>query len=422
MLKSVTNYIIVFILVLGGAAAIPFFSGEAHASSDASIDINVKKELAAGIEASSSLMTVPDTQTKPADMNSSAQTIQQYSELKESEVNKLFERFGFNHVVQSSIMFYSDKKKSFSKSLGLASRYIKDMSAVFIEKGMPAELAFLPLIESGYINHASSDRSASGIWQFIPSTARRYGLKIDSWVDERRDPVKATVAASEYLSDMYEKFGSWNLALAAYNAGEGKIDMAIKQNKGDDYWKMRGTGYITEETKRFIPSFVAAAAIATYPEKYGFYSIDHAEPLQYDEVVIKASMDLNTVAEFTGAGAADIKDLNPELKSWCTPLNVSEYTLRIPAGTKESFLSRIAGAADDEPFYVRTYRVAKGDTLGKIAKMFHSSVQAIIDMNSLGKNAVIVAGRDILVPVNRAEQIKAGKVVSLKPLSKCRNL
>ncbi|MBI4825683.1 MAG: transglycosylase SLT domain-containing protein [Nitrospirae bacterium] len=380
----------------------------------------MNKELSV-IEASSSLMT-PDALTEPADVNISSQAIREYSELKESEINKLFERFGFNKVVQGSIMFYSDKKRSFSKSLGLASRYIKDMSAVFIEKGMPAELAFLPLIESGYINHASSDKSASGIWQFIPSTARRYGLKIDSWVDERRDPVKSTVAASEYLSDMYDKFGSWNLALAAYNAGEGKIGMAIKQNKDDDYWKMRGTGYITEETKRFIPSFVAAAAIATYPEKYGFDSIDHAEPLRYDEVVIKASMDLSTVADFTGAGVEDIKDLNPELKSWCTPLNVSEYTLRIPAGTKESFLGRIAEATDDELFYVRVYRVAAGDTLGKIAKMFHSSVQAIIDINSLGKNAVIVAGRDILVPVNRAEQIKAGKVVYLKPLGKCKSL
>ncbi|MDO8281576.1 MAG: transglycosylase SLT domain-containing protein [Thermodesulfovibrionia bacterium] len=386
------------------------------------MDINVNKELATVIEASSSLMTATDAQTAPVDVIISSQTTQEYSEQKESEINGLFERFGFNKVVQGSIMFYSDKKKSFSKSLGLASRYIKEMSAVFIEKGMPAELAFLPLIESGYRNHASSDKSASGIWQFIPSTARRYGLKIDSWVDERRDPVKSTVAASEYLSDMYDKFGSWNLALAAYNAGEGKIGMAIKQNKGDDYWKMRGTGYITEETKRFIPSFVAAAAIATYPEKYGFDSIDHAKPLIYDEVVIKASMDLSTVAEFTGAGVEDIKDLNPELKSWCTPLNVSEYNLRIPAGTKESFLSRIAEATEDELFYVKVYRVAAGDTLGKIAKMFHSSVQAIIDINSLGKDAVIVAGRDILVPVNRAEQLKAGKVVYLKPLSKCRNL
>lgn len=415
MLRSITGYIIIFILVSAGSAATPFMAGKALASSAEAVNIDVK-------EASASLTTAPDVQTAPVDVIISSETVREYSEQKESEINDLFERFGFNKVVQRSILYYSGKKRSFSKSLGLAGRYIEDISAVFIEKGMPVELAFLPLIESGYRNHASSDKSASGIWQFIPSTARRYGLKIDSWVDERRDPVKATVAASEYLSDMYDKFGSWNLALAAYNAGEGKIDKAIKQYKDDDYWKISGTGYIAAETKNFVPSFVAAAAIATYPEKYGFDSIDHAEPFTYDEVVITASMDLATVAEFTGASLTEIKDLNPELKYWCTPLNVSEYTLRIPEGTKETFLGRIAEATEDELFYVRVYRVATGDTIGKIAKMFHSSVQAIIDMNSLGKDAVIVAGKDILVPVNRAEQIKAGSVVYLKPLGKDRSL
>lgn len=413
MLRYLTKYIIILTLVSAGATS--FMSGKALAASAVAVDINVNEV--------SLSMTAPILQTTvPVDVIIASQTIQEYSELKESEINKLFEIFGFNKVVQGSIQYYSDKKRSFSKNLGLASRYIEDISAVFIEKGMPVELAFLPLIESGYRNLAHSDKSASGMWQFIPSTARHYGLKIDSWVDERRDPVKATVAASEYLSDMYDRFGSWNLALAAYNAGEGKIGKAIKQNKDDDYWNIRRTGYITAETKNYVPSFVAAAAIATYPEKYGFDSIKHAEPFRYDEVVIKASMDLDTVADFTDASLAEIKDLNPELKSWCTPLNVSEYALRIPEGTKEAFLGRIAEATEEELFYVRIYKVASGDTAGKIAKMFHSSVQAIIDMNSLGRDAVIVAGRDILVPVNRAEQIKAGSIVYLKPLGKDRNL
>lgn len=422
-----TNKKSIFILILSGVALIwPLLSGQAHAACpDKSDEIKLIQNDARISQNDPScvqLMTASAVQAGTVEENVFSKTILNYSELKESAVKEIFRRFGFNKVVNSNIHYYVNNKRSFSTSLNRAGRYVDTISAVFIQKGLPAELAYLPLIESGFKTHAYSYKNASGLWQFIPATARKYGLKIDPWVDERRDPVKATVAAAEYLKDMYERFGSWNLALAAYNAGEGKIGAAIRKYKNNDYWKIRRTRYIVRETKKYVPAFVAAAAIATYPEKYGFTTIDYHEPLRYEEVVIDTPMDLETVAGFTGVSLPAIIELNPELKYWCTPLNVSDYTLRIPEGTKESFLRRIAGASEDDLFHVRLYRVKNGDTVGGIAIRLNSSSHAIIEMNSLGRDALIIAGKDILVPINRSKHKEGDKVVFLQRIIRSRNL
>jgi membrane-bound lytic murein transglycosylase D len=414
------NRNIIFVLILTGLTTAPFMTETAFACLDKSgeLYINVKEELARGKGTTSFI--------KPSAIQAgddiTPYTAQSYPELKESATEQLFKRYGFNRVVQRNILYYAKNRKSFTKSLSRAGRYIDAMSAVFIENGMPAELAFLPLIESGFRSEVNSYKNAAGMWQFIPATAKKYGLKIDPWVDERRDPIKATHAAAAYLKDLYERFGAWNLALAAYNAGEGKIGNAIRKYKKDDYWKIRRTRYITRETKNYIPAFVAAAAIAIYPEKYGFTDIDYLKPFRYDEVVIENPMDLETVAAFTGVSLAAIKELNPELKHWCTPLNVSSYTLRIPEGTREDFLARLSEASEEELFYVRVYRVKKGDTVGKIALMLNSSVQAIIEMNSLGRDAMIIAGKDILVPISRGGHIEGDEIVYYRPVLKSSSL
>jgi membrane-bound lytic murein transglycosylase D len=411
---------IVFVLILTGLTSAPFMAERAFAYLDNSgeLCINVKQELARGKEYASFIGTA-DMQAGNLLITSSEQD---YSEMKDAATGQLFLRYGFNRIIKRNILDYAKSEKSFSRSLSRAGRYIDIMSAVFIEKGMPAELAFLPLIESGFRSEAHSNMNASGMWQFMPATARSFGLKIDPWVDERRDPIKATHAAAAYLEDLYERFDDWNLALAAYNAGEGKIGNAIKRYKTDDYWKIRRTSYITRETKNYIPSFVAATAIAIYPEKYGFTEIEQLTPFRYDEVVIKNPMDLETVAEFTGVSLAAIKELNPELKHWCTPLNVSSYILRIPEGAKEAFLARLTEASEEELFYVQVYRVQEGDTVGKIAQMLNSSIQAIIEMNSLGREAMIIAGKDILVPMSRGQYIEGDEIVFYKPVIKSSSL
>lgn len=335
----------------------------------------------------------------------------------------LYETHGFNKAVERHLYFYSKKTKDeFLKRLMRAGQYLETMAEIFREKNLPQELVFLPLIESGFKLNAYSSKRAAGPWQFIPATATKFGLKIDWWVDERRDPIKSTIAAAEYLSDLYEMFGSWNLALAAYNAGEGRIRRALKSTKSNDFWVLRKTRHIKRETKNYVPSYIAATAIALHPESFGFENVPYHNPLEYDEVVINSPMDLAVVAEFTGSEVADIKELNPELRRWCTPPNVSSYTLRIPVGTKEMFFSNLLNAKDDKLLYVKFYRVKSGDTVGKIARRFGVPIQAIIDVNSLNRRALIIAGSKILIPYKRTADIrgknKSSNTNSIRPILK----
>lgn len=326
---------------------------------------------------------------------------------EKSRIEALYETHGFNKEVEKHLDFYSTKfKKRFIEYLSRARRYLEKMADIFMEKNLPQDLVFLPLIESGFKLNAYSPKKAAGLWQFVPDTAKKFGLKIDRWVDERRDPIKSTIAAAEYLSNLYEMFSSWNLALAAYNAGEGKILKALKRAKSNDFWELRNTKYISKETKNYVPSYIAATAIALEPERFGFEKVAYHSPLEYDEVVIYSPMNLATVAEFTGSDVAEIKELNPELRRGCTPPNVSTYTLKIPVGTKEIFLSNLANAKKEDTPCVESYTVKKGDTVGKIARRFGVPTQEIIELNALGKKALITAGSKILVPSPRIANIK----------------
>jgi membrane-bound lytic murein transglycosylase D len=264
---------------------------------------------------------------------------------------------------------------------------------------------------------AYSHKRAAGPWQFIPSTARRFGLKIDWWIDERRDPIKSTRAAAEYLQDLYEMFGSWNLALAAYNAGERRIQRALKRAKSNDFWVLRRTRYIRRETKNYVPSYIAAAAIAIHPERFGLERVTYNTPLMYDEVTMYSPIDLSLVAEFTGVKTTDIKILNPELRRWCTPPNVSSYTLRIPRGTREQFIANLSNAREDELLYVELYTVKKGDTVWDLSKRFGVPSQAIIDLNYLNKRALIIAGKKIVFPSIRTSD-DGSKHMRLRPILK----
>src|SRR4030066_150264 len=333
-----------------------------------------------------------------------------------TNVESLYEKYGFNKAVENSLHFYTKKfKEKFLVQLCRTGKYLEQIAEIFRERELPQELIFLPLIESGFNLHAYSPKKAAGLWQFIPGTAKRYGLKINWWVDERRDPIKATIAASEYLSDLYGMFGSWNLALAAYNAGEGKILKALKKTKTDDFWAIRETKYIKKETKNYVPAYIAATAIAMDPESFGFKKVAYHTPLEYDEVTITTPMKLKTKAKLISVEVEDIKELNPELRQSCTPPNVENYTLRIPSGTKEMFLSNLANVKKETISNEQSYTVKKGDSVGKIAKRFGVSAQSIIELNSLGKKAWIIAGSKILIPSTiTAELSEESKVPATK--------
>ncbi|MBF0558830.1 MAG: transglycosylase SLT domain-containing protein [Nitrospirae bacterium] len=302
-------------------------------------------------------------------------------------------------AIGKNVVLFKDKiKERFSVYLERSAKYIEIMKEVLREKKLPEELVFLPIVESGFNPNAYSRARAVGPWQFISGTAKRYGLVIDWWRDERKDPVKSTVAAAEYLKDLYKMFGSWNLALAAYNAGEGKISKALKRSYVDDYWSLLNTKQIRNETKEYVPRYIAAAMIANTPEEYGFSNLDYHDPLEYDELSISSPLDIEVIAKCAECTANEISELNPELRRWSTPPNVREYTIRIPAGSKDIFLRNLESVPKKEQFTVDYYTLKKGDTIKKIAKKTGVASSTIVAMNSLSGVEHISPGNMIALP------------------------
>jgi len=304
-----------------------------------------------------------------------------------------------SQAVERNISLFSNKiRDRFALYLSRSGKYLEIMKEILRKKDVPEDIVFLSLIESGFNPHAYSIAHAAGPWQFIASTARRYGLEIDWWKDERRDPVKSTEAAADYLKDLYDMFGSWNLAMAAYNAGEGKILKAMRRSKADDYWALLGTKLIRSETKEYVPRFIAASMIAANPQDFGFDEIEYGEPMSYEEVEISSPVDLSVAAECAGTTVDEIQRLNPELRRWCTPPDAPQYTLRIPEGTKEKFLEKLASVPDEERFTIELYTVKKGDTFKKIGRKTGIPVQVILSLNATEKVMPLRAGSTIYLP------------------------
>ncbi len=302
-------------------------------------------------------------------------------------------------AVQKNISLFTERiRERFSLYLLRSGKYLELMKEILKGKNIPEDIAFLPLIESGFNPYAYSVARAVGPWQFIASTARRYGLTIDWWRDERRDPVKSTEAAADYLKDLYEMFGSWNLAMAAYNAGEGKILRALNRSKSDDYWTLLGTRYIKSETKEYVPRFIAAKLIASDPHAYGFVDQEYHPPLRYDEVIIDRPIDLDVAAECAGTTSKTIRELNPELRRWSTPPNVQSYTLRIPYGRKDLFTENLSRIPEEERFSISAYTVKKGDTLKRIANKTGIPVSVILELNDDVNLKSLKAGQRIHLP------------------------
>ncbi|HXX80172.1 MAG TPA: transglycosylase SLT domain-containing protein [Thermodesulfovibrionales bacterium] len=307
-------------------------------------------------------------------------------------------------AVDRNISLFTEKiKERFSLYLQRSGKYLTLMKEILKAKNIPEDIAFLPLIESGFNPNAYSVARAVGPWQFIASTARNYGLTIDWWRDERKDPVKSTEAAANYLKDLYEMFGSWNLAMAAYNAGEGKILRALNRTKSDNYWALLNTRLIRKETKEYVPRFIAATLIATNPHEYGFADVNYHPPLQYDEVVLDRPVDLDIAAQCAETSLDMIRELNPEIRRWSTPANVSSYALRIPYGKTETFTANLSRIPEEERFSVSTYTVKKGDTLKNISTKTGIPVIVIMELNDDG---------------NGLKTLKAGKTISLPPKEK----
>jgi peptidoglycan lytic transglycosylase D len=307
-----------------------------------------------------------------------------------------------NESVEDYIEYFQTQiRDKFKLWLERSGRYIPVMREIFKEHGLPEDLVFVALIESGFNPFAYSRSRAVGHWQFIKGTGRLYGLRIDNWIDERRDPIKSTRAAARYLKDLYGRFGSWPLAMAGYNAGERKIQRALVKSKSDDFWGLRSSRYIRRETKGYVPKFMAATIIAKNPERYGF-TLDYHEPLQYDTVSVSGSADLRVVARAAGVPYEDIKELNPELRTELTPPYMEEYLLRLPVGTKQTFTDAYSQIPDDRKIIGTQYKIHRNDSLSRIAKRFGTSIALLRDINHMTKGQLLREGDVLFIPKLRS--------------------
>jgi membrane-bound lytic murein transglycosylase D len=296
-------------------------------------------------------------------------------------------------------------------------RYEGMIRAKLRERGMPEDLLYLSMIESGFNPTARSHASAVGLWQFIEDTGERYGLRVDGYVDERKHPEKSTDAALSYLGDLHDQFGSWYLAAAAYNTGEGRVARVMKQVTGRqkgrdaDFWRIRSR--LPSETREYVPLMVAAALIGKEPAKYGLGGVQRWMPLESDEVQVPAGTRLSLVAQAVGVSENELKRLNPHLVRAMTPPGNKAYAVRVPRGRTERYAANFAGvqkraseqAAQERreeqrrlASSVRRHTVRNGESLWTIARRYDTTVKKVQAANRLGSRNRIRPGQRLVIP------------------------
>lgn len=300
-----------------------------------------------------------------------------------------------DRVKRSIVYFQTVAKEAFTKYLVRSKRYTPMMRRIIAEYGLPQDLIYLSLVESGYNPNAYSWARAMGLWQFISSTGRMYKLNRNWWIDERKDPIKSTHAACQFLGDLYKQFGHWELAMAAYNGGPGRVSRTIKKQKTNDFWKMK----LRRQTMDYVPLIYAAAIIAKNPEKYGFTDIETEPEVVWDEVQINRCLELSTVARELGTTTAELKRLNPELLRKYTPPKVKRYMLKIPVGSKQKFLAAYDRMPSPKETSWVKHKIRRGETISTIAARYGVSQYAILEANNLSRRSTIYAGKEVIVPV-----------------------
>ena len=325
-----------------------------------------------------------------------------------------------DQVEHCILLFQTTIRDKFATWLARSGKYIPFMKNLLKEQGLPEDLVYMALIESGFDPYAYSRSKAVGPWQFIYLTGRRYGLKVNWWVDERRDPEKSTIAAAKYLKDLYEMFACWYLAAAGYNAGEYRIIKAMKRFRTEDFWALTKYRYLKRETKNYVPLMIAAALVAKDPEKYGFIDIEYQEPLRYEKVKVPELTDLSHIAKACKISLEEIKDLNPELQRGVTPPNEAEYEIKIPFAKKDLFKDNFEALQPLEKFQFKTHVVKKGETLRGIARLYRVDLDPLLEINCLNKKSPLSKGINLLIPISKDEEIKP-LAVAQKRHGKARN-
>lgn len=310
-----------------------------------------------------------------------------------------FEELRNREEVQRYIGRFLTRERAFiERGLKNAEIYLPTVKKLFLGQGLPEELVYLPIIESAFSPRAVSRAGASGMWQFMPSTARWQGLRIDFWVDERRDPVKSTSKAIAHLRYLYGYYEDWALALAAYNAGMGSINLAVKRAHSRDFWVLAGSGYIKRETREYVPRFIASALIAQNPERFGFTLKENTRFTDHEVLEIDKTLDLTVFSTSASIPLGTLQFLNPELKRLITPVG-RRYSLRIPKDRFADALRVYHELPAEDLVGVTRYTVRYGDTLGEIAQRYDTGVALLGHLNNIHNLKMLYAGQTLLVPL-----------------------
>lgn len=311
--------------------------------------------------------------------------------------------YDFPVIINKHVQFYLDffqaeMRPSFSRWLASSGRYVPMIQEHLREAGLPEDLAYLPMIESGYNLTAYSRARAVGPWQFMAPTARQYGLVINDYVDERRDPFRSTQAAVTFLSDLHNEFGCWQLAVAAYNAGGGRIRGAIRRFDSDNFWEISQNNHLSLETRHYVPKLIAAIIIAKNPAAYGFDNITYDEPLRYETMVVPRWTSLEAVALAGDLDLEELHDLNRQLRRLVTPPEAATYTLRLPADSKARVAENLPRVQAVAQVDYRTHVVRQGDTLTRICNTYNINKNTLLKANSL-RSEQLVIGQRLRIPV-----------------------
>jgi len=302
------------------------------------------------------------------------------------------------HVKKEIEYFQGPARRSFMESYRRSGRYMPMILQELKEAGLPEDLAWLPLIESGFKVNALSKARALGMWQFIASTGQKFGLKRDTYIDERMDPEKSTAAAVAYMQELHQIFGDWTTVLAGYNCGEGAVLRKIQRQKInylDNFWDLYQM--LPYETARYVPRFLATLHILKDPAKYGFEFGETDSPVPYESVTIEKPVHLNAVGAIIGVTEDELSALNPELRHKSTP--PTEYSLKVPVGKKENLLARLEEIPGWSPPTYDTHIVRKGESLSIIANKYGTTVPRIALANDIRETNLIRVGQKLKVPV-----------------------
>ncbi|MBF0429883.1 MAG: LysM peptidoglycan-binding domain-containing protein [Fibrobacteria bacterium] len=302
----------------------------------------------------------------------------------------------------------------FQKWLNRKGKYQPIIEKKLRANGLPKELIYLAMVESGFSPWAWSQAQACGIWQFISETGKRYGLEINWWIDERRDPEKATDAAIQYLKKLFQYFGNWNMAMAGYNCGEGRIWRQLKKDSTLSFWDME----LPKETMKYVPKILAAMIIGENPKQFGF-TIVPEEPVPYDTITVQHCLSLSTIAKMLKVDDMDVKHLNPELRRWCTPPETKSYVLKIPLHTRGLFVKKYAVMDKNNLISWHRHKVSSGETLGHLAERYGVPVRAIKHTNNLRGNLIRI-GQSLIIPIPSSKNTSFSNITNPQPVNRPR--